>query len=65
MEPILMIVEDTEKMMANMPIIEMSMALVLARKLGTETVDMKLDKDFCPGCEIYNVGHYHLIGSVK
>lgn len=64
-EPILMIVEDTEKMLAKLPIIEMSMALVLARKLGTETVDMKLDKDFCPSCPIYRVPHYHLIGTLR
>lgn len=66
-DSILMIVEDTEKMLAKLPGIEMAMAMTLAKRQNfiTWPVDMKLEKDFCEECVLYQVPHYHLIGTLR
>ena len=62
---ITVIVEDTGKMAEQMPVIEMTMALALAKKRGVETVDMKLERNSCEECTLYQVPHQHLIGTIR
>lgn len=64
-EEIMAYVEKTDLMDEQMPRIEMVMATMLAKQIGSTIVDMKINREDCKSCPICPNPHYHLVGTVR